>query len=110
MPLVVSVLEEIELQGEPGIRLAWKTGGWTPGFILHSERVQELRPQEDGTVEYVCWETYYGVLAGGMRHLYGKQIREGYSAWMDGLKSFSEAEWERQTSPGTTPPPPGSAR
>lgn len=94
-----------------GVRLAWRIRGKVAELLTRSERVQEfvIDPNDPTVTEYVCWETYYGVLAGGMRHLYGKQIREGYSAWMDGLKSFSEAEWERQTSPGAKPPP-GSAR
>lgn len=89
-----------------GVRLAWRIKGKVAEVLTRSERVQEfvMDPRDPTVTEYVCWETYYGVLATGMRHVFGKQIKEGYCAWMDGLKGFAEAEWQRQTSPARTPP------
>lgn len=104
-----------------GVRLAWRIRGMVAELLARSERVHEFvfDPRNPNVTEVVCWETYYGVLASGMRHLYGKQIKEGYIGWMNGLKCCSEAEWNKQTSPAPatamratksmtmmTPPPP----
>lgn len=94
-----------------GVRLAWRIRGKIANLLTRAERVQEfiIDPDDPTVTEYVCWETYYGVLAPPMRHVYGKGIKEGYSAWMDGLRSFAEKEWQRQTAPPTPPPPPPAA-
>lgn len=98
--------EDTSGDGRVGVRLAWRIRGKVANLLTRSERVQEfvVDPAEPAVTEYVCWETYYGALATGMRHMYGRQIKEDYSAWMDGLKAFAEEEWQRQEQMGPDAP------
>ncbi|KFH47005.1 hypothetical protein ACRE_021830 [Hapsidospora chrysogenum ATCC 11550] len=91
----VSLLEQFERpDGRVGVRIAWKMKGIAAKLLLRSERVQELVPAvaDDGKpcVEYVSWDTYYGMLTGGVNSYYGKQIEAGCTAWMGGLKAYAE--------------------
>jgi hypothetical protein len=81
-----------------GVRLAWRTRGRVAEFLTGLKRVQEfiIDPRDPTVAEYVCWETYYGLMSGTVRHVYWNQIREGCGTWMDGLQAFAEGEWERQ--------------
>lgn len=90
--LVLSILEDFESEGRHGVRVAWKTGGWTPGFLLRTERIQEFLETGDGIVEYRCWETMYGLLASTVRYVVGNNLIWGFGAWMDGLKEYSEKQ------------------
>ena len=74
-----------------GWRVAWKTRGM-PSFVLRSERVQEfLEAAEDGNAtDYVCWETFYGLLAPVVRLAVGPKLERGFGAWMDDLKARAE--------------------
>ncbi|KAI5464573.1 hypothetical protein BGZ63DRAFT_378062 [Mariannaea sp. PMI_226] len=89
-PIVCTVLEDIERDGRPGVRVAWRLAGWMPGPVLKSERVQELVDVGGGVVEYRCWETFYGMLAYTVKSVVGESIMSGFGAWMDGLKEHSE--------------------
>lgn len=93
--VVVSLLEGFEHEGCQGVRVAWKTGGWMPGFALRCERVQEFLEVGNGTVEYRCWETMYGLLASTVNSFVGKSLEWGFGAWMDGLKEYSEKEAQK---------------
>lgn len=91
--LEVSVLEEFRRDdGRQGVRVAWRTASrWTPGFVLRSERIQELvQGDKDGETEYRCWETFYGLLASSIRMFVGQSLEWGFGTWMDGLKEFAE--------------------
>jgi hypothetical protein len=110
-PLRVTLLEEFRTgDGRRGVRLAWCTRGrWiSPSFVLKSERVQELvekrattaEEEEEGDggggavgkVEYICWETFYGVLGPVVSAVVGKTLLKGFAAWMDGLKEYAEKQ------------------
>lgn len=93
--VVVSLLEGFEREGRQGVRVAWKTGGWMPGFVLRCERVQEFLEVGNGTVEYRCWETMYGLLASTVNSFVGKSLEWGFGAWMDGLKEYSEKDAQK---------------
>lgn len=91
----VSLLEQFERpDGRVGVRMAWKMKGLAVKLLLRSERVQELVPAvaDDGKpcVEYVSWDTYYGMLTSGGSSYYSKQIEAGCTAWMGGLKAHAE--------------------
>ena len=106
--LEVSLLERIrddedeaeEDDNEPrhrrrGWRVAWKARGM-PGFVLRSERVQELLETPDGGTEYYCWETFYGLLAPVVRYMVGGQLVTGFGAWMEDLKGEAEKRTKDQ--------------
>jgi hypothetical protein len=66
-----------------------------PHWLLRSERIQEfhLVETEDGraVTDYVCWETFGGMLTPVMRLVVGAKVQNGVSAWMEGLKKAAEA-------------------
>ncbi|KAL1856940.1 hypothetical protein VTK73DRAFT_8174 [Phialemonium thermophilum] len=73
-----------------GWRVAWKTRGM-PGWMLCSERVQEFWEADDGSgTEYVCWETFYGMLAPVVRWAVGEKLKRGFGAWSEDLKKRAE--------------------
>ena len=90
--VTVSILADFECEGRKGVRVAWRTRGWMPGFALRSERVQEFLEAGHGVVEYRCWETMYGLLAPTVRWYVGKKLEWGFGVWMDGLKEYSEKQ------------------
>ena len=74
--------------------MAWKTAGWAPGFMLKTERIQELVPSEEdeNVIEYVNWETFYGLLGTTVKYVAGGGVVSGFDRWMDGLKEYSEKQ------------------
>lgn len=93
----VTALEQFEREdSRVGVRLAWRIKGKVASLFTRSERVQEFVPgvSDDGKpcVEYVCWETYYAMLAGTINSYYGSQLETGYAKWMDGLKEYAEEQ------------------
>ncbi|KAK0633156.1 hypothetical protein B0T14DRAFT_506003 [Immersiella caudata] len=89
-PLVVSVLERIKDRDErKGWRVAWKmrpTLG-IPAWMLKAERVLEFVESEvEGETDYVCWETFYGVLGGVTRVVVGGKLPAAYEGWNEGLR------------------------
>jgi hypothetical protein len=80
----------VAARGRKGWRVAWKTRGM-PGMLLRSERVQDFLGTEDGhETDYVCWETFYGLLAPIVRLAVGAKLENGFGAWMDDLKARAE--------------------
>jgi hypothetical protein len=84
-------------QPRAGFRVAWKMSGKMPSWLLRSERVQEfievpnpLNSPEGTVTNYVCWETFYGVLAPVVRLAVGSQLIRGFQVWMNDLKKRSE--------------------
>ncbi|KAK4124825.1 hypothetical protein N657DRAFT_670712 [Parathielavia appendiculata] len=108
--LEVSVLEPIDEEDDPedddaaaadvgrrrkGWRIAWRQRGslLMPAWMLRSERVQEFVEVNGGSeTEYRCWETFYGLLAPVVRLAVGRQVENGFDAWLAGLKRMAEAE------------------
>jgi hypothetical protein len=86
------------------LRVAWGFSGegsksW-PSWVLRTERVHEfhLVELEDGrsATDYLCWETFGGVLAPVLRVVVGTKVRNGFGAWMSGMKGAAEAIEERK--------------
>ena len=77
-----------------GYRIAWKGVGYAK-WQLHSERVTELVEVDEGGegrkgTEYVCWETFGGVLAPVVRLAVGGTLRERFGEYAEGLRGFCE--------------------
>jgi hypothetical protein len=86
-----------------GWRVAWKTRGMMPSWMLRSERVQEFIEvripfggDEEMETTYVCWETFYGALAPVVRTTVGLKLVRGFQVWMDDLRKRAE-EVERSS-------------
>ncbi|KAF3765017.1 hypothetical protein M406DRAFT_292286 [Cryphonectria parasitica EP155] len=75
--------------GGEGWRIAWK-GVTMPGFLLRTERVQEMVSDGKGGTEYTCWETMYGPLAGVVRWTTGGLLEKGFQRWGEDLKRRAE--------------------
>lgn len=79
--IVITHLEKMEKDGRHGYRIAWKSTGWAH-WQLHSERVMEFTEYEieGGAIgtDYVCWETFGGLLARGVKAAKGSQLVERF--------------------------------
>ncbi|PVH82111.1 hypothetical protein DL98DRAFT_653466 [Cadophora sp. DSE1049] len=112
--MVVTVLEPLtsplktpqEEHQKKGYRIAWKSIGYAK-WQLYSERVTELvEVGEEGEggggegrkgTEYVCWETFGGVLAPVVRLAVGGTLRERFGEYADGLRGFCGEGKEEDT-------------
>lgn len=99
--LEVSFLERFERDGRTGYRVAWKVRG-LPHFVQNGERVQEFvegPAGEDGSVvtEYVCWETFGGLVSRLIPSSIVTQVEGGFNRWMDGLKGAAEEAAKAKT-------------
>lgn len=102
--VVVTVLERLEEgadreeeDGEGGkgkkkrgFRIAWTSTGWSH-WQLHSERVMEFLETDDGGTEYVCWETFAGVLASVVKRVVGAQLVDRFGDYARDVKGFLES-------------------
>lgn len=53
-----------------------------PEYLLRTERVQEFIEGEGGKgTDYVCWETFYGVLAPLTKIAVGNKVVAGFKLW-----------------------------
>ncbi|KAL2070769.1 hypothetical protein VTL71DRAFT_13795 [Oculimacula yallundae] len=95
--IVVSVLEPLSSSpsasssSSKGYRIAWIAEGYAH-WQLHSERVTELTETTDeegrtGT-EYLCWESFGGLLAPVVRLAVGGQLKERFGDYANGLREF----------------------
>ncbi|KAK4453398.1 hypothetical protein QBC34DRAFT_204573 [Podospora aff. communis PSN243] len=97
-PVEVSVLERInDEDGRRGWRVAWKTRPTLglPSWMLRAERVQEFVEVETEAggrmeTEYVCWETFYGALAGITRLAVSGKLPAAFDGWNGGLRERVE--------------------
>jgi hypothetical protein len=90
-----------------GYRIAWKSTGWAH-WQLHSERVMEFIEVEAETegegdgegegangkagveTEYVCWETFGGVLGPVVKATVGTQLVERFADYARDVRGFVE--------------------
>lgn len=86
----VTLLEKLE-DGRKGYRVAWKALGY-PYLILRSERVLELVELQDGSTDFVTWETFGGVLAYVVNTLFGTKLKDRFADWARDLKRIGETE------------------
>ncbi|KAH6656544.1 hypothetical protein BKA67DRAFT_552289 [Truncatella angustata] len=89
--LELSVLEEFERNGRKGLRVCWKTRG-NPWLAPRAERVQEFLENVEGGCDYTNYETFHGPLTWAVKAFAGKQLRDGLTLWMNGLKAEAEAK------------------
>ena len=85
----VTVLERFEEGGRKGFRIAWKSTGWAH-WQLHSERVMDFLEMGDGKTEYVCWETFGGLLGSVVRRMAGEQLIDRFGDYARDVKGFVE--------------------
>ena len=62
----------------------------TPGFILKSERVNEIEEAVDGGTEYRTWSTFGGWVARFVRSKYAEDLGERFEDWCRELKEYCE--------------------
>jgi len=76
-----------------GFRIAWISRGWSH-WQLHSERVMEFIETEfeDGTrgTEYICWETYGGLLGPAVKGFVGTKLIDRFGDYAKDVKGFCE--------------------
>ncbi|KAH8885676.1 hypothetical protein GQ53DRAFT_751024 [Thozetella sp. PMI_491] len=88
-PITVCAVERLHGDGREGWSVAWKPRGM-PYYMLRSERVQEFVEAPGGETEYICWETFYGLLAPVVKFMVGRQLITGFGVWMEDLKKEAE--------------------
>lgn len=86
----VTVLAALD-DGRKGYRIAWKSTG-RAHWQLHSERVMEFVETEEGTTDYVCWETFGGILGIAVKKTVGRQLVDRFGDYAKDVKGFVEAE------------------
>lgn len=84
----VTLLEPFD-NNKKGWRVAWKATSF-PGFVLRSERVQEVVDDGQGGTEYTCWETMYGPLAYVVKLTQGSALEKNFRIWGEDLKKRAE--------------------
>ena len=102
--IVVTRLERLgenEGEGEKGYRIAWKSTGYSH-WQLHSERVMVFLEREGGrATEYVCWETFGGVLGSVVKAMVGGQLVDRFGDYARDVKGFAEARGSRLVERGS---------
>jgi len=96
--LCITRLEKIEEEGKKGYRIAWKGTGWSH-WQLHSERVMEFIECElDGAgmgTDYVCWETFGGVLGVMVKTAVGSQLVDRFGDYSRDIRNYFLLQAER---------------
>jgi len=89
--ICITLLERIDEEEKTGYRIAWKGTGWS-SWQLHSERVMEFVECEmDGGfigTEYVCWETYGGMLSLVLKTTLGNQLVERFGDYARDIREY----------------------
>lgn len=100
--ILVTYLEKIQKDGKHGYRIAWKSTGWAH-WNLHSERVMEFTEyeMEGGKIgtEYVCWETFGGILASATKLTVGKTLVDRFGDYSKDVRDY----FLRQEAKGKAP-------
>jgi hypothetical protein len=84
----VTVLGELS-DGRRGFTIAWKSMG-RAHWQLHSERVMEFVETDAGGTEYLCWETFGGLLGAAVKATVGRQLADRFGDYARDLKGFVE--------------------
>ncbi|KUJ16224.1 uncharacterized protein LY89DRAFT_685256 [Mollisia scopiformis] len=87
--LVVTRLEKIGEDGRKAFRIAWKGVGYSH-WQLHSERVMEMVEVEGGGTDYVCWETFGGMLGSVVKMMVGAQLVDRFGDYSRDLREHFE--------------------
>ena len=95
---VATLVEGLKLardgHGSPCItRIRWSLDNAaisTPGFLLKSERTNEIEEAQDGTTIYRTWQTFSGPIARIVRGKFEHALRERLSDWCRDLKAWCE--------------------
>ncbi|CAG8980007.1 hypothetical protein HYALB_00005180 [Hymenoscyphus albidus] len=77
-------------KGRKGWRIAWKSVGWSH-WQMHSERVMEFYEDGKGGTEYLCWETFGGVLGPVVRRTVGGQLVDRFGDYASDVRGFFES-------------------
>ncbi|CAG8961638.1 hypothetical protein HYFRA_00006175 [Hymenoscyphus fraxineus] len=77
-------------RGRKGWRVAWKGVGWSY-WQMHSERVMEFYEDGEGGTEYLCWETFGGVLGPIVRRTVGGQLVDRFGDYASDVRGFFES-------------------
>lgn len=62
----------------------------TPGFLLKSERTNEIEEAPDGTTVYRTWQTFGGLAARIVRSKFEAALRDRLADWCRDLKAWCE--------------------
>jgi len=74
-----------------GARIAWKATGYS-NWQLRSERVMEFWDDGEGGTEYVCWETFGGVLGRVVKGMVGGVLVDRFGDYARDLKGWCERD------------------
>ncbi|KAF8850930.1 hypothetical protein BDZ45DRAFT_679498 [Acephala macrosclerotiorum] len=88
----ITRLVRIEEEGRRGYRIAWKGTGWSH-WQLRSERVMEMVEVEgEGGMktDYVCWETFGGMLGPMIKMVVGSQLVDRFGDYSRDLRQYFE--------------------
>lgn len=95
---VVTLVEDLKLAKDghstPCVtRIRWSLDNAaisTPGFLLRSERTNEIEEARDGTTIYRTWQTFNGPVARIIRSKFEAALRDRLSDWCNDLKNWCE--------------------
>lgn len=74
-------------------RICWvldNKASFTPRFLMHAERVNEIEDRGDGTCTYRTWETFGGPVARLVKWKYEAILKERFKDWAKDLKGYVE--------------------
>jgi len=86
--IAITRMEKLD-DGRKGFRIAWKSTGWSH-WQLHSERVMDFVEVEDGVTDYICWETFGGVLSIAVKATVGGTLVDRFGDYARDVKAFLE--------------------
>ena len=96
--IVVTRVEKLS-DGRNGFRIAWKSTGWSH-WQLHSERVMDFVEVEEGVTEYICWETFGGILSRAVKAAVGATLVDRFGDYARDVKAFLEKREDGSNSAG----------
>lgn len=89
MRLLMTAMEEFGDGDKKISRVVWLGKGY-PDWALRSERVHLVACNDDGSCNYVVWETFSGPLALLVRLFVGAVLVRRFRQWNQELKQYSE--------------------